>query len=240
VAAFVTRNLAAVLFAVRRESMCFRRRWRPFHHFPAAPCDARLCGLPAEPVLVLETGVGRAAVETALDWLLPTSPRFVLFAGFAGALDASLQVGDVLLADELIDPTGRRYPASWPGASTLRRGRLLTAAQLVSAPQDKRSLALRHEAHAVDMEAAFAACRCAQHHVPFGCVRAVSDTVDTLLSSSLLALLSGGRVSLARTLAAVSRRPALLRELWRLGRDTSLAAEQLAAALDELLASRAA
>jgi adenosylhomocysteine nucleosidase len=106
---------------------------------------------------------------------------------------------------------------------------------LVAAPEQKRHLGARHHAQAVDMEAAFVAGRCAERNVPFGCVRAISDAVDVPLSPSLDALLSGGGVSLPRVCSALIRTPMLLPELLRLGRDTRLAARQLAAALRELL-----
>jgi hypothetical protein len=88
----------------------------------------------------------------------------------------------------------------------------------------------------VDMEAAFAADRCARQTVPFGCVRAISDAAETAVSPALVALLSGGRVSVPRVLAALCRAPTLLGELWRLGHDTRLAARQLAASVRALVA----
>src|SRR6516165_7528258 len=92
-------SLPCVLFALRRESMYFRRLCRPFQRLPSAPCDACLAGSPAHPVLIMETGVGRAAVGAALDWLFagPQRPQFVLYAGFAGALAPDLHVGQVVV-----------------------------------------------------------------------------------------------------------------------------------------------
>src|SRR5262249_14686385 len=59
-----------VLFALARESAPFRREFRPNQRFPGAPCRARFCGPAWLPVLVVETGVGTANTERALDWLL--------------------------------------------------------------------------------------------------------------------------------------------------------------------------
>jgi hypothetical protein len=85
------------------------------------------------------------------------------------------------------------------------------------------------------MESAIVARCCSRRGVPFGCVRAISDRADMPLSPRLVALLSGRSVSPLRVMAAVMRTPRLVGELWRLGRDTRVAARQLGTALGELL-----
>jgi hypothetical protein len=55
------------------------------------------------------------------------------------------------------------------------------------------------------------------------------------LSPRLGALLSRGRVSPVRLLAAIAASPGITGELWRLAGATRFAAEQLAKALGELL-----
>jgi adenosylhomocysteine nucleosidase len=239
-----------VLFALRREASAFYREFRPQQRFPGAPCRARFCGPPWLTVLVLETGLGAARVERALDWLLgnpalenvPYRPKLLLSAGFSGALQEAFRVGDVLLATEVVDEAGNRWPATWPGElpggewrPPLHRGRLLSVSRLVGSPDEKRALGQRHEAAAVDMETAALARSCSRFGVPFGCVRAVSDEVQTALSPRLIRLLSGGRVSPVRLFTSLAASPRLALECWRLARDTRQAAAQLATALGELL-----
>lgn len=237
-------NDPCILFALHRESAPFCRAYRPHRIVAGAPCRARLCGPAPNSVLVLETGVGQANVAAALDWLLATyRPRRMLFAGFAGALTDELHVGDVVLADEVLDLHGGRWKTTWaeqPADHTarlaLQRGRLLTTDHLIGTVAEKRQLAAQHDTVAVEMESAHFAARCTQAGIPFGCVRAISDEVATSLSPALLSLLSGGGVSLWRLLAALARQPGLLPELWNLGRDTKRAASQLGHALGELMA----
>jgi adenosylhomocysteine nucleosidase len=239
-----------ILFALRRESSAFRREFRPQQSFPGAPCRARFCGPSWLTVLVLETGMGAASTEAAVQWLLsrpvldnvPYRPKLVLSAGFAGALQDRFHVGDILLATEVTDSDGTCRPATWPGElppgewrPPLHRGRLLTLPRLVSDPQEKAALGQRHQAAAVDMESATAARLCHRQGVPFGSVRAVSDDVNAPLSPQLVALLEGGRVSWLHLLAALARSPRLGGELRRLAVHTRFAAKQLAAALGELL-----
>lgn len=222
-----------ILFALRRESGPFRRLFPPRQPFPGAPCWMQLCN---GGVVIAETGVGQAKVAHVLDWLLarptfggkPYEPRLLIFAGFAGALDEGLHVGDIVSPDEVFDEHGQSWRTSWPEN---RRGRLLTVDQLTATPAERQRLAERHQACAVDMESAVFARRCTQTGVPFACVRAISDEVGTTLSPALVTLLSHGTVSPWRFLWALAKRPTLLPEMWRLARATRRASEQLALAL---------
>jgi adenosylhomocysteine nucleosidase len=239
-----------VLFALERECGPFCAEFRPNQAFTGAPCWARFCGPAWLSVLVVETGIGPANVAGALDWLLskpsfgrvPYEPSLLIFAGFAGALTESLHVGDIVLADEIVDVCGNRWRPTWPttpleGAwkPPLNRGRVVSVDQLLGSVDDKRRLGTQHQAIAVEMESAIFAERCTKAELPFACVRAISDDVHTSLSPALTTLLTGGSASPWRALKAVARQPSLLPELMRLARDTRHASRQLGAALGELL-----
>ncbi|HZY89275.1 MAG TPA: hypothetical protein VFE78_30915 [Gemmataceae bacterium] len=239
-----------VLFALRREAAPFLRAFPPQQRFGGAPCRARFCGPSWLTVLVLEAGLGPTAVGRALGWVLaapplgnvPYRPKLVLSAGFSGALRPGLRVGDLVLATEVADVEGNRWPATWPGElpsgewrPPLQRGRLLAVPALVGAPGAKRALGERHDALAADMETAAVARTCHKHGVPFGCLRAISDDWETSLSPRLVALLKGGRVAPLRLAGALARRPALAGELWRLAGQTRTAARRLALGLGEVL-----
>lgn len=236
-----------VVFALRRESMYFRRAY-PFQRpFPGAPCRAQF-RLPrgsefyryVHAVMMLETGVGEAAMTTALSWCLnrpryggwPYRPTFVLSAGFSGALSPEQRVGDLVLATEVVDEQGQRWPAMHAFASTdeqITLGRVLTVRELVSDPGEKQRLGQQHDAVAVDMESAAAARLCQEHDVPFACLRVISDDQNTALSPELVELLCHGRVSLPRLAGTVIRRPQLIAELWRLAANTRRASRRLLA-----------
>jgi adenosylhomocysteine nucleosidase len=239
-----------LVFALRRESKAFLTEFPPQERFPGAPGRARFCGPSWLTVLVLETGVGPRAALPAVEWLLsgpvfgnvPYRPKVVLSAGFCGALQDSLALGDVILATEVRDEEGNCWPTTWPGElppgewqPPLHRGGLLCTSSLVAGTEAKRDLGRRHGCLAVDMESAAVARLCRQRGVPFGCVKAVSDEQGTPLSPRLVSLLSGGRVSLLRTSVAVATAPSLAGELWQLARHTEKAGRQLGKALGELL-----
>src|SRR5262249_17045906 len=156
-----------------------RYRCRPFR--PGPPCPAWLCGEePGPAVLAFETGPGPAAAEAAASWLMGR-PEVggVLAAGFCGALRPGLGAGGLVLATEVVDLGGDRWPATWQTPDeggegvVFHRGPVLTAG-LVTDPGEKRRLGAAHGALAVDMESAAVARLCRERGVPFGCLRAVS------------------------------------------------------------------
>lgn len=238
-----------VLFALGPEARPFLKEFPPQERFRGAPCWARFCGPSWLTVLVLRTGVGEKAARLAAEWLVggpihgnvPYRPKLVLSAGFSGALTEEFSTGDLILATEVLDPEGQRWPATWPGELTgewrppLHRRPICTAPRLIGTPEEKRALGRQSGAVAVDMEAAAIARLCAGRDIPFGCVRVILDDLKTPLSPRLLALINDGRVSPLRLLAGVARSPGLARELWHLARLSRFAARQLALALGELL-----
>jgi nucleoside phosphorylase len=226
-----------VVVALGRELLGLRAALRPWRRQANAPCRSWEAG--AAPVLVVESGIGLAAAERAVSWVAESRrPAVVLSAGFSGALTGALRVGDLVLGTEVVGPDGETWPATWTPAAVppVPRGRLVTVAALVGAPADKRRLGERTGALAADMEAAAVARACRRHAIPFGCLRVISDGVETALSPELLGLLDGGRVRPGRLVAALLRRPGLVAELWRLGRDTRRAARRLGEGLTALLA----
>jgi len=238
-----------ILFALRREAQPFYRSFPVRRPLSPAPCPAWLCGTSLQRVLVLESGVGAERCGQALRWLTESylpgqgllQPLFLVAAGFAGALRAECKVGDVILATEVVDQGGRRWPRHPEAGEAGREGTLwrhggvLSTANMIGDPHEKRQLGERFGAVAVDMESAVAARFCAERGIPFSCVRVISDAVDTPLSPQLVRLLSGSEVRVANLLVALARSPGLVFELWRLARDTRRAAQRLARALVHLL-----
>ncbi len=175
----------------------------------AAPFRRRLRG--RADVVVRVSGVGRVAARAATVKLLEdVKPACVIAAGFCGALAPDLRVGDIVTSP-----------------------RIVTVDRLVATPATKSQLRAESGADAVDMESAAVEAVCRDGGIPFQAVRVVSDTADTALSPELVRLLAGGSVSVPRAVAALLRRPALLSEFRRLGRDTAVAARTLASALAE-------
>lgn len=223
-----------VLFALRRESMYFVPRLSHPRKVPA-PFPTWESHLPSSGrVLVLETGVGEGRTRSALEWLesRANGPYRLISAGFGGALDPALKVGDVVRAGAVLEARGQLYPLDrFPGP------RLVTVPRLLARPEEKKALAQRLGAQMVDMESAAVARFAQARGVPLTCLRAISDEAGTELSPHLVSLLGGGRVSGGKLTWALLRRPWLVRQLWQLGQATRLAGRNLAAALHECLAN---
>jgi hypothetical protein len=234
-------ELPCVLFALPRERMFFHGSYRIRHPFAHETMLAWLCADVrdgARQTLVVETGVGVENTLRAVDWLLAGPahegrgyrPRYILFGGFAGALHAALKVADLVVANEVIDMEGKLWQSSWPadGVAGARAARLLTVDRFIGDPAEKRALGERYGALAVDMETAAFARRCAEHGVPWGALRVISDDITRPVSREVAELVEDSRVSAGKLAKLLLRRPFVVRELWRLGRDTKRASRNLA------------
>jgi nucleoside phosphorylase len=214
VAAELTLEVTTVVVALAREALFLRLGQR--RRLREAPCPAWTGTLRGAAVLLVQTGMGAAAVDRALPWVLSLGPARVISAGFCGALVERLEIGCLVEADN-------------------GTGQLVTVAAPVLDAGERRRLRERSGAVAVDMESAHVARWCALEGVPFGCVRAVSDGVDTPISAALAPLLEGETVDVWRLARGVLRRPWLVRDLWRLARDSRRAARALAAGIERMV-----
>jgi adenosylhomocysteine nucleosidase len=178
-----------------------------------------------------QVGVERARLAI-IDYFNQHSPSLVVLAGFGGALDPDLVVGDVIIARDVIDQIGVIRPCH---ASPHATGRVLTVDRLIASIEEKAALAKAHQATVCDMESSVVADLCAAAGVPFVAVRAISDTARQPLSPTLDRLIVNGRVSIAAAARAVVAEPTILRDFHRLHRDTRMAAQRLAVRLEELL-----
>ncbi len=205
--ASVVRRLAWPL-AWTREAHIGGRRWILAAHGPGP----RLARLAAE--IALDRCHGRA---------------ITLSTGFCGALDPSLQLGDIFVAREVIAAAaGSRFTAQAPAApDAFRQGVLWSQDHVAVGADEKRALRSRG-ADAVDMEAAAVAGEAARRGVPFYCVRAVSDTASESLPLDFNRLRdSEGRFSKSRITSAVVVHPSSLIPLLRFGAACRRAAARL-------------
>lgn len=190
---------------------------------------ARSAELNGQRLLLVAHGPGRRLVSEAVDVALREQPAdAVVSTGFCGALDSSLEVGEVFVATR-VDNGCATWEAAQPATGQpFRTGTLVSTDHVVATAAEKQRLNAGGAA-AVEMEAAAVAYRAGRDGLPFYCVRAVLDRATEGFTLDFNELRSpDGRFSRPRILRAALARPwAAVPQLLRLERQGRLAAKAL-------------
>jgi adenosylhomocysteine nucleosidase len=201
----------------------------PRHSVVEGECGGKL-------VALVIAGLGRENARRGAEILLDGHrPRWVVSAGFAGALNPEFSRLDVALAEEVIDLDGHRYaidvsvPPDAPGPR-VRTGRLLTVDQIVRTAAEKAELRREYEADLVDMETSAVAALCSARSVRFLSIRVISDDAQVDLPPEIAALMTrSGSYRVGAALRAIWHRPSSLKDFWALHEHAQEAADRLAA-----------
>jgi adenosylhomocysteine nucleosidase len=193
-----------------------RRRYRFFQH--------------GETVLVCG-GIGAEAARRASEAAIAIfDPQSVCSAGFAGALDGKLQVGDILRPRSVID-------SSDGSAVSLGEGEgVLVSFMEVASPAQKSKLRESYGAQAVDMEAAAVARAAESRHIPFTAIKAISDAADFDLPPMDRFVNPDGGFSEMRFARFVAIRPWLWPKVARLAANSRQASHALCRELEKEIA----
>ena len=184
--------------------------------------------------VVAVTGGGDAAsLQGKLD-ALHGDIKGVISVGLAGALSPLLEVGDVVIADQVI-----RGRETWHCSDVWR---VALAAKLVDAHQGpvaasdvilenanaKAALYDGTGALAVDMESAIAGRFAAARNLPFAALRVISDDARHVLPpAALVAMKPDGRIAFGRVLGSLLRHPLQVGGLIRTARASNKAFREL-------------
>lgn len=161
--------MIGIVAALHLEIAPFLERCRQIRAQSGNGLKYRACTFGDSQVCIVEGGTGadkaRQATQALLDGF---DPDWILSVGFAGALVDQLKLGDILVADSLIaaDATGTLSIDVGMESSPetgLHVGRLCTADHIVREIEEKRQLAERTGALAVDMESLVVARLCRDH-----------------------------------------------------------------------------
>jgi adenosylhomocysteine nucleosidase len=205
----------------------------------AVPQESRAFATRACALHVFHTGIGVAAADRAVRALLAQeTPTALIAAGFAGALDPALRVGDVVVA------TNRSAPAfvalcreRWKADAQVSFGELTTAALAAESTAAKAQLARDSSACAVDMETSAIAAVCHSAGIPLLALRVISDaaTAPLPLPFSVSYDLAAQRPRPAAVAAYLARHPRAILPLAKFIRDLTFARRELARRLAEIL-----
>ena len=147
-------------------------------------------------------------------------PQGIILAGFAGALDPTLQIGQIVID-------------GWPsGDAMFRHGKIHTALEVIATPADKTRLFHESGAAAVDMEGDIVRRFAESAGARFIHLRAISDTAAQTLDPALLGFVDEfGAVRPGALAFTLVRRPTLVPHLLRIGLNARKAASHLQSAI---------
>lgn len=191
-------------------------------------------------IILVRSGMGGQRAQRALT---EVGERFslerVFSIGYAGALDPSLQVGDVVVADQVVYcETMQSYALDGELSGTMpeaRRGALLTVDRVAATPREKKALREKFKAVAVDMET-FALVEAAQsRNLPLISVRAITDTADQELIDCAHLVAEDGQVSKLKAGWHVLTHPGDLKGMIELEQHARIATANLTAFLRKYL-----
>jgi adenosylhomocysteine nucleosidase len=211
---------------------------------------ALLGGQPRANMALIRTGEGiRNAEQAVRSWLDGRAARAVLVIGFAGALSASLEAGDLVIAREVrgVDREGESFASSPTLLSAAEQARIarlsfgatITVDEIIGEASMKRQLAnllAQDEIGCVDMESSAVARVCVERGIPFLIARSITDLFDEDLPVDFnRCRTSDGSISAQRVIRAALMRPQSINGLLELRRRSDICAKNLASFVQRLM-----
>lgn len=148
-------------------------------------------------VVLVRSGMGKIRASEALRQVCERfAPSLILSMGYAGAVTPQLKIGDLIVADKILEFAGDPVGADWTTIHETRelpinpfpidkrlegefvRGGLLTVDEVIYKPESKSALGKLYPVQAVEMETSALARMAQEKKIPFLSLRSISDTVD--------------------------------------------------------------
>lgn len=210
--------MIATVFALEFESAAFRSALGP-----------RLC------MTVWTLGVTGERSAAGLERMIANArPKLIVSAGFSGALQPDLQLGDIVIGENFSDA---RILAALPVFPEFRRGRVLTVPDILETGEAKRQCGMESGALAGDLESEHLHRVCLAAGIPMLSVRTVSDTMeqDLPLPGNILIDPTSGRSDPGSIFRYLFRHPTKAAGFAKLVADAKSAQVSLAQALGQIL-----
>ena len=222
----------AIVAAMEREVSPLIRSWKVRTLYQGEHALRRYRLFESGETALICGGIGAEAARRATEALIQeVNPGRVISVGFAGALDASLQIGDVLMPRHVINSAdGVRTDV---GAGD---GVLVSSANVVGKDQKLR-FAKAYAAVAVDMEAAAVAQGAQARGVEFGVIKVISDASNFNMPALDRFVTADGTFRSVNFAAHVALRPWLWQTAIALARNSSKASRALCQAISSYIES---
>lgn len=193
-------------------------------------------------IALAQSGMGPKLARSATLALIDGhSPGWIISAGFSGALQPDMKVGDIVVGNAIADEGGVELKIDLKMAPDpaigLYVGRLLTVDRMIRTVAEKKALGESQSAIAVDMESLAVAQVCHEAKTKFLAIRVISDDLSADLPPEILSVVgSTGTVRLGAAVGALFKRPGSFKDMWRLRDQGMGAAERLATFLEGVIA----
>jgi nucleoside phosphorylase len=182
-------------------------------------------------VVAMLTKIGMPAGADAARRILEHGVDWVMVVGVAGGVDHNITIGDVIVPEDVIDrATGKTYRPT-PVGDIEPRGRISCGDELFTDPE--RIAQMEQEGIvAVEMESAAIGPVCDAAGIPWSVFRGISDMADAgLVDQALFAMTNAdGSANPDAMKRYLQENPERAKVLAQLGRDTTLAVDNAAAA----------
>jgi nucleoside phosphorylase len=177
------------------------------------------------PIIAQVTGMGPARAAQAVREAAQLFPQGrILFAGFAGGLSPSLELGEVICPATVINESGQPVMVDGQMAYTL-----LSVDRIISTPMQKAQLESDTHAVAVDMESHAAASAALEVNIPLTVIRSISDQAHQSLPKwSSGCVTENGQTSIAGAIKVLLCGPWRLPALLMMGKRAKIASQSLA------------
>jgi nucleoside phosphorylase len=160
----------ALVAALDREVTPLIKRWA---HVSRSHDNRNYTFFEREGAVCICGGIGVQAARRAAEAVIALyNPAVIHSVGFAGGLNPTSRVGDILTPAIVLDARDNSRYQIPHGQDTL-----ITFMEVAS-PSQKKKLAETYAAQAVDMEAAAVAAAAQLHNIPFAATKVISDGVD--------------------------------------------------------------
>jgi len=168
------------------------------------------------PIVIWHTGVGQKRCLLRMNGFLKSEPPdYLISSGFAGGVDADLQVGDLILAENFSDRHLLAKAEEILAGGKVRAVKIFTSTTIVDSIADRNKIARANSAAAVDMETAVIAEVCARHGVRMLSLRVITDSLQDPLPvpPPVLFNIDRQQTDFARLLRYLLRHPGATRRL---------------------------
>ncbi|MBI3419986.1 MAG: hypothetical protein HY053_07645 [Proteobacteria bacterium] len=193
--------------------------------------------------LVECSGAREDVARQKLEALIKKGATALLSFGISGGLSPGTTPRHLIIGDRVMAADGKMWKCDEKLTSLLvrglpqaRKGSVYGSTTLVATPAEKKPLFDRTGCLIVDMESHVVAEAAARHSVRFAVLRGVSDTVDEIFPTAVLASINeNGSVNVGVALLGLLKNPAQLPAMIRLSKNTGLALKNLQAAIPLIL-----